>query len=437
MRFTLAGCLVVVLGCLAAGAKAEEDFQAQSLRAMLQTDAMDVLGFRAAGTTVTALAEQGDLVLVPGPYFGVNPTAGTTVGLGANALFYLGDPQNTPLSTIDNLIALTSNRQFMFYSRNIVQTGRKEWEFLGDWRYYIFSQPAYGLGTNPDTPASPGWLWQGGQTAAVPSANQLKYDHLRFHENAFLKVFGAAYAGLGYHLDIHRNIEDVSLALNTSPPIITSHYAYSAYYGFNPAGYVTSGVNLNFLIDSRDDVLNPYRGMYALLSYAWNLPQLGSSEPSRVFYGEYRHYLPLGKEKHLLGFWAFLTLTPAGALPYLALPANGNDQRERSGRGYAQGRWRGDDLAYAETEYRFPLAWNGLLGGVVFANAVTASRHAIHHPSQGADIPGVNLFEYIKPAAGAGLRLLFVKDIRMNVEFDVAWGVEGSGSLYINLFEIF
>ena len=111
--------------------------------------------------------------------------------------------------------------------------------------------------------------------------------------------------------------------------------------------------------------------------------------------------------------------------------------RERSGRGYPQGRWRGDKLAYAETEYRFPILDSGLLGGVVFANAVTTSRPAVDNPALGIQAPEVKWFECIKPAAGAGLRLLVVKEIRMNIEFDVARGVDGSGGVYVNIFEVF
>jgi outer membrane protein assembly factor BamA len=432
---------VLIAGLLgvAVWARAEESFTHKSLQAMAQTDAIDVLGFRAAGTTVTALAKKGDLVVVPGPYIGYNPTAGTILGVGMNALFYLGDPEVTPLSTIDNLIAYTSTHQFMFYSKSTVQTDQRDWEFQGDWRYYITSQPTYGLSTNPETPVSGGFLWFGQETTGISGGQDMKFDFIRFRETAFRRIFGDAFVGLGYNLDIHKNIVDQPLAAGAAPPTITSHYAYSTYYGYDPTGYVTSGVSLNFLIDSRDDVLHPYQGQYALLSYTWNSPLLGSSQASQAFYGEYRQYLPLAPDKpqNVLGFWAFLNLGTSGALPYLDLPANGYDQRERSGRGYAQGRWRGDDLAYAETEYRFPLGWNGLLGGVVFANAVTTSRQAVNDPTLGPAIPSVDLFEYIKPALGAGLRLLFVKDIRMNVELDFAKGVDGSSGLYVNLFEIF
>lgn len=394
---------------------------------MAQTDALDVLGLRPAGTTLTALAKQGDWVLVPGPYLGANPAAGTILGLGANALFYLGNPETTPMSTVDNLIAYTSNRQWMAYSKSTVQTDRREWELQGDWRYYVFSQPAGGLGTRSDSPDS----------AGASGSQFLKFDFLRVHETAFKRVADGAYLGMGYRLDAHRGIEPIPPALPGAPPPVTSHDEYSARFGFDHSGYTVSGVTLNFLIDTRDHVLHPSQGHYALMAYSWNSPWLGSSQASQTWYGEYRVYLPMDRAEtgHLLGFWGFVNLTTAGVLPYLDLPASGQDQRERSGRGYSQGRWRGENLAYAEAEYRFPLAGNGLLGGVMFANAVTASCRP--DPARPQADPGVNLFDYVKPAAGAGLRLLLVKDIRMNLELDFAWGTGDSSGLYLNLFEIF
>ena len=43
--------------------------------------------------------------------------------------------------------------------------------------------------------------------------------------------------------------------------------------------------------------------------------------------------------------------------------------KNRTGRGYVQGRWRGTQELYGELEWRFRITNNGLLGGVVFANA--------------------------------------------------------------------
>lgn len=381
-----------------------------------QVDVFDVLGLRPAGKR-EALVES-NISLIPGPLFSVNPAAGTIWGVGTNVLFRAGDPKDTLLSTIDNLIAFTTKRQFIFYSRSTITSAQHTWEFIGDWRYDNFSQPTYGLGTDTD----------------AAKAQPMKFAFVRVHETAFRRLAGNLFVGLGYHLDAYDNIEDQALDLESPNPRITTHYAYAHYHGFDSLHYTISGLSLNLLFESRDHVLDAYCGQFLLLSQTFNAEVLGSAKNSQVFYGEYRGYLPLDADpgRHLLGFWVLANLVTGGNVPYLDLPAMGYDMRNRSGRGYAQGRWRGEGLVYAETEYRFPILASGLLGGVAFVNATTVSSNT--QAQAGSE---VSLFHSIKPAMGAGLRIMALKSIRMNIAIDFAQGVDGSNGLYLDLFETF
>jgi len=97
--------------------------------------------------------------------------------------------------------------------------------------------------------------------------------------------------------------------------------------------------------------------------------------------------------------------------------AIGEDKKARSGRGYIAGRYRGEDMLYAEAEYRFPILCSGILGGVLFVNATTTSN-------RGRD---VNLFDYIRPAFGAGLRILINKSTRLNINIDFGIGLDSQG----------
>ena len=124
-------------------------------------------------------------------------------------------------------------------------------------------------------------------------------------------------------------------------------------------------------------------------------------------------------------------------MPYLDLPAIGYDTRGRSGRGYAAGRFRGTELAYAEVEYRFPLTRNGVLGGVAFANATTTARPTVDEPALGVHEPGERLFQVTRPAVGAGLRVMVDRRGRMNAVIDVAVGAGGSTALYLTMGEAF
>jgi hypothetical protein len=100
----------------------------------------------------------------------------------------------------------------------------------------------------------------------------------------------------------------------------------------------------------------------------------------------------------------------------------------RTGRGYIQGSIRGVNFIYGETEYRFPISRKtGILGGVLFVNATTAS----------SDDGTRDLFEYIDPAAGCGLRVMFSRKTLSNVSIDLGFGRNGSFGIYFNLNETF
>ncbi len=234
---------------------------------------------------------------------------------------------------------------------------------------------------------------------------------------------------LGYHLDYYTDIRDNLLDLDEE--IITSHYAYSEEYGFDPKSDSLSGLSLNAMYDSRDSAINAYRGRYALASFRYNFSFLGSDQDASSLWLEYRDYFDLsqGKARDILAIWAFGNFTTSGDLPYLDLPATSYDQFAKSGRGYVQGRFRGKHMLYTEVEYRRHLfdAWKFPVGAVAFLNAQTAS-------SEGNNI---GLFEYIEPGGGGGLRVMLQKTTRTNLTLDYGVGAYGSSGMYIRLNETF
>jgi hypothetical protein len=107
------------------------------------------------------------------------------------------------------------------------------------------------------------------------------------------------------------------------------------------------------------------------------------------------------------------------------LPSTGWDDFYNTGRGYIQGRYRGRNMVYLESEYRFGITKNGLLGGVVFANAESFSKVL----SKQLDL--------IAPAYGAGLRIKLNKFSGANLCIDYGFGIEGSKGISVNLGEVF
>ena len=82
-------------------------------------------------------------------------------------------------------------------------------------------------------------------------------------------------------------------------------------------------------------------------------------------------------------------------------------------------------MFYVETEYRFGILTNGLLGGVIFANAQCVSEW----PS--------DKFETVLPGWGAGLRIKVNKLSRVNFAFDYGWGLNGNQGFFFDLCEVF
>ena len=103
------------------------------------------------------------------------------------------------------------------------------------------------------------------------------------------------------------------------------------------------------------------------------------------------------------------------------------DKYGRAGRGYAEGRFRGERLLYGEVEYRATVTRNGLIGLVAFLNTTSLSNRQ----------SGEQLFDNFATGAGAGFRLLLNKRSRTNLCVDVGWGRDGSHGFYLSVQEAF
>ncbi|UXP30713.1 outer membrane protein assembly factor [Reichenbachiella agarivorans] len=374
------------------------------------------------------------LSFVPLPVIAANPAMGWMFGLAPAASWMMGPNSTTHRSSMVSTFIYTTKKQFLFTLKSNVFTDGDKWNLLGDWRYFVTSQPTYGLGTGSSSSilASTGFEYDDGKFSnGVDQAQMMKFNYLRFHETALKRIGDSRFfAGLGYHLDYHYNINDQLLDLDTIPPTFTSHYAYSIDRGFDPEGYVLSGISVNALFDSRDNAINPYSGRYGFASLRMNPEWLGSDQSSSLLWLEYRDYFNLSqsRKRHLIGVWTYGNFVVGGDVPYMDLPAVGWDQFGRSGRAYPQGRFRGEDIVYGEVEYRVPLqADKETFGAVVFLNATTTSN-------TDADI---QLFDHIKPGYGVGLRIMVDKNARTNLSLDYGFGADGAKGFYLNVNETF
>ena len=333
------------------------------------------------------------------------PAAGYTLVTGvalvatANAIFYADTSAN--MSTIVSSLSYTQYSQIIFPLKSNIWTKGNKYNFSTDWRYLKYPSYTYGLGGN--TKLSDGYL--------------IDYSVVRLHQTLLRKVAKDMYAGLGYSADIYWDITE------TKPPAGTVTDFQK--YGLNKRE-LESGIILAFLYDTRRNPINPPGGAFVNIIYTPNLEALGNKTTWHSLVIDLRKYIkfPAGSQ-NVLALWNFEWLTPSGKPPYLMLPNTGGDPYSFPGRGFIQGRFRGNNMAYVEGEYRFGISRSGLLGGVVFANAESFTGET-----------GTK-FGPIAPAYGAGLRIKVNKFSRTNVSVDYGFGAGGSQGLFVNLGEIF
>jgi hypothetical protein len=366
------------------------------------------------------------------PYLAYNPSKGFQLGGGGTLTWYVGKSKKTKQSVAAFGVEFTTEEQKLFQFKSNVYTKNNRLFLQGDWRYYIYSLRSYGVGTGKGNVVPdyvPGLAAPNDSVPGWDEPSPIKYYWLRIHEIFSYHLGKGLYVGIGYHFDMHYKIKDEDLNLDSATQYITPHYAYSKLHGFNPETYTASGLSLNFAYDTRDNMINPYKGYYVNVNLRANETWLGSTRPGSQLWAEFRTYVNLEKKmpRHLLAFWLYSGFQLYGDVPYFDLWAIGFDQMNSSGRGYLQGRWRGENLVYGEAEYRFPISrCTQILGGVVFVNATTASSKDMNVP----------LFGYIRPACGAGLRIMAAKDNRTNIAIDVTYGGHSTG-IYFSAQEAF
>jgi outer membrane protein assembly factor BamA len=405
-------CIFIGFSCLA------QEITGSGDTACIQKDAIDLLRASFGMKPKPESEKSGSALLIP--VIGTNPATGFMVGIGGQYAFKLPGA-NTRYSLLSGGVQFTTKNQQLFLIKNSIYTKNNNVFFTGDWRYLVFSQSTYGLGTNaPHGSLAYQYNLGGLETSTDSLAQPIKFNFLRLYQSASFRIGKGMYVGLGYYLDHYFKIQDEKLRLTPGDSIITSHYSYSLNYGFDPVKYYSSALNINVILDTRDNIINPYKGHFLMISWNGSVKLLGNKNTASSFSLEWRSFHPVSTRnpRHLVAFWLMGNFLPEGDFPYMILPATAYDQRSRSARGYTQGRFRGNHLVYGEAEYRFPLSpCGGVWGGVLFVNATTANN-----PKQ-----GLALFDSVKPAYGIGLRVMVDKKTRTNLALDVGFGDKSSG----------
>jgi hypothetical protein len=325
------------------------------------------------------------------PFIGVEPVTGIAGGIAAVGTARLSKDTTLAPSFAELVTAYTQNHQFIVQSEVFIYVGNV-WLVKG----FI------GFAKYPDR------FWGIGNTTQDNALEHYDNNRVYTHIHLLHKIFSKFYAGVKYRFfsmnNVRRDLNDPN-TLNT-PGIVGG------------SGGISSGFGYSMAYDTRDNILNTYKGSYITVSHAFFGKYTGSEFNFSRFEFEARHFIRTYK-KQVLAFQVvgvFNTGTPPFNM--LAMISYDSDMR-----GYYGGRYRDMDYLAVQVEYRIPLFWR--IGMVSFAGLGDVARRLVDF---NLDLPKYSL--------GGGLRFKFNKKENINLRIDYAIGYHSSG-LYIYIAESF
>lgn len=304
-----------------------------------------------------------------------------------NTTFFLGNPNTTKMSTA-NITPYTNFagkwvlpiRSYVYFKHNI-------YNMTGDYRFMIYPQYTYGLGSNNSTKAQ----------------SLLDYSQIRLHQFVTRRIVNNLRLGVGWQYDKYIGIGEEEVGVSVTDYMQYSNYDYSNFTSTGPA--------IQMLMDTRDNTVNASRGCYIELDYRWSISSLGASSNWSSVYADGRYYADISDAKRKIiatkvMYWSKVSGNPH----YLDLPSIGWDTYGRTGRGFTKNRFRSNAFVYLESEFRADISKNGFWGYVIFANI--------------SSVTDINkyVFENWHAAVGTGLRIKWnkVDDSNFCLDFGIS-----------------
>ena len=323
-------------------------------------------------------------------------TPDTRWAAGAAGVYYFkvppsaSNPIHPRVSYIQFLADYTQNKQLDTWASWHVFTQDENYLLKGDLRYRDFPDRFYGLGNDSE----------------ILQKEQYSYQLFVLKTLQLKKIRPGFFLGFDYEFRHEYNFKHAA----------NGQLASGAVTGSN--GGFGSALGLVSIIDTRDNIINPYRGNYAEFSTYFFSPLLKSTFSFQTINATYQKYWQF-KPKHVLA-WQTKARFSFGEVPFLDLSTLGNDDILR---GYPKNRFRDQHFFATQLEYRFPLFWR--FGAVAFAGAGD-----VFGPS--STLSASNL----KYSVGTGLRFVVDPAERLNIRLDYGYGREG-GYFYFVVGESF
>lgn len=348
------------------------------------------MGFRSLNDTLDD--EKKGFFILPLLYY----TPDTRWAAGAAGVYYFKlrpkheNEHETRVSNVQFLGDYTQNRQLDIWGQWNIFTYNENYLLKGEFRYRNFPDRFYGIGN----------------TSLKSSEERYEYNLLSFKTLFLKKVCPSTFLGVDYHFE-------KEYGFKYTPDGMLESGTITGYQGG-----VQSAVGVVGVFDSRDNVINAYKGSILEISSYFYKPQLGSTFDFTFLNFLYQKYWRL-KPRHILALQTRARYG-FGQVPFLDMSFVGNDDLLR---GYPKNRFRDVNFLGGQLEYRFPLFWR--FGLVAFAGAGDVFK-------KHSDL-GLNRVKY---SVGTGLRFVVNPAERLNIRLDYGYGREG-GYFYFVVAESF
>jgi hypothetical protein len=126
---------------------------------------------------------------------------GLAFDLTGSLAFYTGEQTDDNISNIYLASVFTQKNQILMPLQGNIWTKGNKYNIVTDWRFEIFPQDTYGLGT----------------LTTVNDADAIDYTYLRFYSTLLKTIRKDLYLGLGYDVDYFWKIREVNPPPNLQP----------------------------------------------------------------------------------------------------------------------------------------------------------------------------------------------------------------------------
>lgn len=328
---------------------------------------------------------------------GVLPSAFYTpeTRLGFGALVYSHFKTNKG----DSLLRKSNTQSYISYSIN------KQFAFENDYQIWLKGNLFYLTGA-ADFSSFPEFFYGIGNDTKETDRLMVSFDLIRIQAKNLLRIKKNIFGGILFHYQNLYN-QDVKLMSNTSNMEVHGNM-----------GYIASGIGPVFIMDNRDNPLNPTQGSYLEASYVDFKNIIDNKSMFTSLTIDVRKYYTLFKQLVWNGNAYFSH--NKGEVPYRMLPEIGG---ARFLRGYYRGRFRDNNMALLQQEFRMPVY--KMFGVAVFGGIGSVAKSL--------DLFKTNKIHF---NYGLGLRIRVNKKENTNIRIDYGFTKDSQG-LYVVFAEAF